>query len=217
MSEIYSPRLIVRGQSVTPEQAGEILLRTNAWWGFSFRDLDWGAALAETIGLELPEHAGRPSEASLAALCRRLRALPLTYLYTARIGTYFIGTRGWCDWDGRIEACSYDLVNYPSRTDLDADWCTIAAAFPYLRLDAQILHRGEVADQWVIGDGTVHRRAPGPLLLAPSQEPRPEERPGGPERSFPIAYLAAAVDRLESARRTRAADQTIPEPLPLAS
>ncbi|GGO62987.1 hypothetical protein [Nonomuraea cavernae] len=159
------PRLLVAGDPVTREQANEILIRTDDWC-MTVNDRAWNAAvtsLAAEYGMPIEPPFGvdievrKASWQAMKAWRKRIGVLQLHYLDNARIGSPWIGgPKGWCDWDGRIGCSTYNIGKWPTVEELTADWEIIAAAFPFLKLHAQVVtHEGEdeVAATWAVMGG----------------------------------------------------------------
>lgn len=157
------PQLQVVGEQVTRAQANEILLRTNQWeYTLSTNDRAWAYDIIDV--LELTRSNDRNSFIpatmhSLDDLNQRLGVLDLSYLSNQRISSAWIGgPHGWCDWDGTIYTASYNIGKWPTVEDVTEDWYTIAEAFPYLNLRAQLLpDEGEQppAVEWTVKNGSV--------------------------------------------------------------
>lgn len=163
------PRLLVTGEPVTPEQANEILVRTDGL-NPCINDRAWERAVKD-----LAEEFGRPPAfdysqldgsnpdawrehyAADEAWKTRMGMLDLHYLGNRRIASsWFGGPHGWCDWDGTIGCSNYNIGKWPSVEEVTEDWQAIAAAFPHLTLHAQLVTdegEGEVAATWAVKDG----------------------------------------------------------------
>lgn len=212
------PRLIVVGEPVTEEQANEILIRTCVPSYLRVNDDEWNDAVARTMGFpageDWPPHTLQGAERTAwftkrwAAQDRRseeLGVIGLEYLFNSRISSTWIGgSHGWCDWDGTIGASVYNIGKWPSTETVTEEWQSIAAAFPYLRLDAQVVEDegdGVIADQWHIADGVAELVEVGEPLPAP---PEPPFFPGvllrDGERGVSIERLRAAVAQVIEGR-----------------
>lgn len=151
------PALLVAGDKVTVKQAAEILLKTQ----LNFPDVSYGTNdRAFTAGCRaifgIPEEPTYPKDGSdkvqkkyhaarnaifdgVTALRAELGILSLRYLQNSQIFSNWIGgPHGWCSWDGRIQACNYNIGKWPSVDEVLADWEEIAAAFPFLKLKCQL-------------------------------------------------------------------------------
>ncbi len=166
------PRLLVVGDPVTEAQADEILIRTNEWRTPFSNDKNW-LATVENIAAEFgrprePQRTGnhdtymaelREHWPQMQAWHDRLGILELAYLGNDRIMSAWIGgPKGWCDWDGTIGCSVFNIGKWPSDDEVTADWQTIAAAFPFLRLTAQCVDEegeGRLAAEWRVEAGRV--------------------------------------------------------------
>jgi len=124
--------LTVTGNPVTREQAAEILIRTNSWYGCN--DRKWEAAVWQSIGLEKETGYGLSYEERKEV---NLGLLTLDYLVNDRIMSCWIGgTKGWCDWNGNIRTRNYNIGKWPTVEEVQIEWEVIAQTFPYLDLRA---------------------------------------------------------------------------------
>jgi hypothetical protein len=165
------PRLIVVGNNVTPDQADQILIRTNYWHSLFSNDKQWQAIVA-TVVAEFgypaePDPSGLRVEGAIWARIeakdrwrKHLGVLDLGYLHNWQImSAWFGGPHGWCNWDGQIGCTTFNIGKWPSENEVTGEWRAIAAAFPYLRLTAQCIEdegEGVVAGTWTVADGTVN-------------------------------------------------------------
>lgn len=165
------PLLLVHGEPVTHEQANEILVRTDGWW-LTSNDRDWVGQVAALVGLELHEH-GFTRYDSVDRFRQSIRVLGLEYLGNRRIVSSWIGgPHGWCDWDGTIGCSTWNIGKWPTVEEVDEEWRTIAAAFPYLNLRAQLVNDEGEADypavEWRILKGEAHLVEPVGMLRSTS-------------------------------------------------
>lgn len=151
------PRLLVVGESVTHEQANEILIRTNNWWYQHTNDHVWNVVVAQSAHL-------KTDDIGYLVVTREFRdeigALNLQYLNNDWIGSSWIGgPKGWCDWSGTVGCSTWNIGKWPSHEEVTEDWKMIAEAFPYLNLRAQLVaNEGEdtePAGEWWIQRGEV--------------------------------------------------------------
>jgi hypothetical protein len=170
------PRLLVAGEPVTREQASDILIRTDNWH-FCTNDQPWEDAV-NTLGEEygMPVHSIRASKPGdylerwreIEARRERMGVLQLHYLRNSRIASSWIGgPHGWCDWDGRIGCSNYNIGKWPTEEAVTEDWQTIADAFPYLNLHAQLVAdegEGELLATWAVKDGKAALVEPAGLI-----------------------------------------------------
>jgi hypothetical protein len=141
---------------VTPEQANEILLRTNGDY-FSTNDSDWESTIADLFGIKLNESGWLMDWRSAAHWYQSIAGLDLSYIKNSRIVSSWIGgPHGWLDWDGRVGCSTWNIGKWPGYDDVTEDWRLIAATFPYLDLHAQLITNegeGDVAGQWRVTGG----------------------------------------------------------------
>ncbi|WP_157253151.1 hypothetical protein [Nonomuraea typhae] len=162
------PRLLVVGETVTREQANEILIRTDGLspcindraWARTVKDLatEFGRPPAYDYSRMGEEPGSRREHYEADQAWRaRMGLLDLHYLGNSRIASSWLGgPHGWCDWTGTISCSNYNIGKWPSAEEVNEDWTTIAKAFPYLSLHAQLITdegEGEVAATWAIKDG----------------------------------------------------------------
>jgi len=159
------PRLIVVGEPVTQEQANEILIRTQSAY-LSTNDTQFAKQVTGVFGC-VNVNSSFLEEATTVAL----GILGLEYLNNSRIVSCWIGgPHGWCDWNGHIGTSNYNIGKWPSLEEVHEEWATIAAAFPYLRLRAQLIGdegEGQVVAQWEIAAGMATSIELEPTPLAP--------------------------------------------------
>lgn len=149
------PRLLVIGEPVEPEQANEILLRTDDWWLMS-NDKAWQETVRAAAGITGADDWQASRDFQL-----RIDALELNFLHNSRIMSSWIGgPKGWCDWDGNIGCSTWNIGKWPSVEEVHKDWTAIAAAFPYLHLRAQLVpNEGGAphpAVEWLVRRGEAH-------------------------------------------------------------
>lgn len=163
------PRLLVAGDPVTEEQANEIILRTTDWW-LNTNDVAWDRTVRALVGLVDPAGPmtlrGRP-------VWLGVHSLNLHYLANHRIASTWVGgPHGWCDWDGTIGCATYNLGKWPDRAAVTEEWRMVAAAFPFLRLRAQLVpdegEAGRAAAEWRVTDGVAEVCEPTGLIVEPA-------------------------------------------------
>lgn len=168
------PAMTVQGDKVTPEQAGEILIRTNGWFG-SCNDKEWERIVWETAGIKVSNGGYGPAWDSVLAFNQRHCVLELEYLRNARIMSSWVGgAKGWCDWEGNIYSTNYNIGKWPYVEEVFEEWKRIAEAFPFLKLRCQ-LWSGETCEdsirpliEFEVKEGTVRTLEPKEALLAPT-------------------------------------------------
>jgi hypothetical protein len=164
----------VTGRSVSPEQADEILVRTAIWALMCSNDKSWERIIAEVAGISVGEYGYYDSE-SLRRFEQRHGVLDLRYLYNERIACAWInGPKGWCDWDGEIGCSTWNIGKWPTVEAVTDDWTTIAEAFPFLTLTAQLVpEEGEAAApavEWSVSDGLVAMNPEPTRILRPVEQ-----------------------------------------------
>ncbi len=212
------PLLLVVGESVTEEQASEILIRTNHWQSLHANDKRWLVQVQQVtadFGYPVePEHVhGGDADDRLAVLkaqweamddwCVKVGVLELEYLLNDRVMSSWIGgPHGWCDWSGRIGTSNYNIGKWPTTEEVTEEWRSIAEAFPYLTLTAQCIEdegAGRLCGEWRVHNGTV-RYIDEPTERIAAQEHLPIGQvlrsvlmPGG-ERGVSLERLRAAFE-----------------------
>lgn len=192
------PALVVVGKPVTKEQAMEILIRTDSLW-ISTNDREWDKMINEYLfDITIEGNGGYDSETP--AILKKLgisndssdnwgkvneykdkclsplNKLRLSYLSNQRIGSSWIGgPHGWCDWNGNIHSCNYNIGKWPEVKDVYEDWVKIAKAFPFLDLTSQLMSHeaGEESEanpviQFRIKGGKVTMTIPKKPIAVPS-------------------------------------------------
>lgn len=149
------PALLVQGEDVTREQAEEINLRTaDPYFGTNHHE--HRRRLYDIMGVCYDEHGiathlqgedqdTLPKPRSWDPVCRagaKIGSLSLEFNYLHNynvVSCHIIGPHGWCSWDGRIHANTFNIGKWPSVEEVQSDWEIIAEAFPYLNLKCQLL------------------------------------------------------------------------------
>lgn len=177
------PALIVRGKSVTKDQAKEIIIRTDSF-EFCSNDREFEGDIHELIygvrsnWINLTDKLQKELNISKDAawdLTKEKKVaygvLDLDYLTNSRIVSSWIGgPKGWCSWDGYIGTNNYNIGKWPSVQAVYNEWVKIAAAFPFLDLKCQLLNAecGEEnlapVVEYVVKDGKVELVEPTELL-----------------------------------------------------
>jgi hypothetical protein len=148
------PALLVKGKSVTAEQAKEIIIRTDGL-SFSTNDREFSSQLNEVVyGVKssrwdltdaIKEQLGITEWNAIwdyqDSKHAEVGVLDITYLNNSQIASSWIGgPHGWCKWDGTIETSNYNIGKWPSVEDVYNDWVIIAEAFPFLNLRSQLMN-----------------------------------------------------------------------------
>lgn len=167
------PRLIVVGPPVTRDQAAEIIVRTDSWM-LSSNDRPWVRQVAEVAGIELDEYH-YASWNAIVPFRRSIGALDLEYMGNDRIMSAYIGgPHGWINWNGAIGASDYNLGKWPRGEEVLADVEKIAAAWPFLRFDMQLIAdegEGAPAINFRVEGGDVEVSKPDGYLASPTEIP----------------------------------------------
>ena len=190
------PGLLVLGDKVTKEQAIEILIRTDGL-NLSSNDSEFDRQLGKIVfGIDCKNSWSRVEEIKklicvddwVAALayedeCRKKvgHIDEIYYLSNSQIVSIWVGgPKGWCDWNGNIRTCNYNIGKWPSVEEVYNEWVIIAKEFPFLNLKAQLLdaeinqddhEEFKVVVEYVIKDGKVEMQdAEWGKLLLPMEE-----------------------------------------------
>lgn len=196
------PLLLVTGEPVTEVQANEILIRTDDWMLMT-NDKSWATTVAEIAGAKLGPHGfGIENDRKFR---QGLGVLDLHYLSNSRIASSWIGgPKGWCDWDGTIGTSNYNLGKWPTVEDVEEDWITIAEAFPFLDLSAQLIpdegEAGYAAVEWRIENGTVESVTPAGFLRRPTDPQLTALFTRHGERGVSPARLRVALQQVKDGR-----------------
>ncbi len=149
------PAMVVSGESVTREQAAEILIRTNSWY-VSTNDREWLKIILDIAGLKHENEDKddclfhiRQDWDDLDRFNNEMGILDLEYLGNSQIASCYIdGPHGWCHWSGSIHANSFNIGKWPKVDTVLEEWKEIAAAFPFLSLWCQ-LYSGETCEEGI--------------------------------------------------------------------
>lgn len=139
------PGLLIIGDSVTKDQAAEILIRTNDWYGFfnnhknNFLLDEIKKIYKETLPVEELISEIKIDE---DIFNNKINKLLLNHLHNDRIDSSWIGgLNGWCNWDGKIFCNNYNIGKYPYVGDVLDDLKLIIKNFPYLNFQLQLLNK----------------------------------------------------------------------------
>jgi hypothetical protein len=147
------PCLVVTGKPVTPDQAFEILVKTDS----NLPDFQYSCN-ARGLSLEYSKIFGYDYSADdskfpwdeLEDLKNRLgKVRGVEYLCNSQIlSSYIGGPHGWLTWDGIVGCNTYNIGKWPSVEDVLNDWVLISAAFPYLELTSWLFN-GESCEEGI--------------------------------------------------------------------
>lgn len=168
------PGLLVHGPDIHPDQAAEIILRTESHYYFSGNDKAWIRALYRLagVGADCAEGYSEESYETKRKLFEELGILDLQYIYNQNIISAWInGPHGWVDWAGRVGCRCYNIGKWPNAGEVLEDWKKIAAEWPFLELTSQLLSMEILEDgpQQVLAEYQIHHGQakavhPGPIL-----------------------------------------------------
>jgi hypothetical protein len=184
------PVVIAVGDTLTREQTNEVMLRTTRWPYLSCNDDAWNDMVVYILGVadKLDESTVKLPNGDVVwdwqyrhELTERfgdgIQALKLFALDNPSIMSHRRGS-GWLDWSGRIRSRYTEGSKWTTVEEVEADWRDIAAAFPFLRLRAQLaagdylndLPAGTVGAEWIVENGTCTRvEEPGKPLIGPER------------------------------------------------
>lgn len=167
------PGLLVKGTSVTREQAAEIILRTDGSYGFSCNEKAWTLQCLKAIGYngKMSDY-GSIQDYDLLCKCETaIGKLELHYVTNSQIASYWIGgPHGWINWDGTIGCNHFNIGKWPSTVDVLEDLRKIAEAWPFLSMVVQLLDKETCEDnpsaviEYVISQGNVTTYLPEKML-----------------------------------------------------
>lgn len=184
------PQMLVVGDPVTPEQAFDIITRTdtafNGCWGNS---RTWGARMAERLrmpanlypyGDDLRKnaphngHTGTDWDA-VAEWKKDWGYVETEYVHNDWVACAYIGgPHGWCAPGGQLQYAD-NVGKWPSVESLYDDWALLAREFPYVRAHVTFMS-GESSE-----DGT---RPVASFLVREGEVVLTEGHLGGLERAF---------------------------------
>jgi hypothetical protein len=145
LSKVVLPRwvaFVVSGDTVTTDQAAEIIIRTDS---FRFGSLQstYVRSLYFSVGHSLKgiKDPFKVTE-EINKMRGSVKSLPLSFLNTDRISSSFVGgVTGWCDWDGTISSKGTNLGKHPDVISVLIELKTIAKAFPFLSMSVQVFNK----------------------------------------------------------------------------
>lgn len=150
------PQMLVTGESVTVDQAKEIIFRTDSFLTDSYdlaggNEKDFTEWYQRQAGLDryiVRDWQDKSPEADEKRrknwkfgdlVKERANFVGTSYVTNDWASCSFIfGPHGWCSPEGRIHFID-NVGKWPSVEDVLEDWQTIAAAFPFLKLHATLM------------------------------------------------------------------------------
>jgi hypothetical protein len=173
------PQMRVSGHSVTPEQASEIIRRTDTFFtGYGGgNDKHWNRFVKGIVKMPLGLDDERRYEpgakvdwqaeyAAEAAWKEAWGCIETEYVHNSWISCAFIGgPHGWCSPMGTIYYRD-NVGKWPSAEDVEKDWRKLSTAFPFLDLEAVLMSgegcedNGEPVIGFIVKDGSVTPKLP---------------------------------------------------------
>ena len=130
------PQAFLRGETLTQEQATEVILRIS---GLHWEAYAKDSRLARALGIARQDHEDAEEFSQLLdKLGESIQEIPLEYLdLPLSLEAVPRHQLGWLDWNGIIH---YDrgLGKWPGPEELYLEWRALAEAFPFLRLYCQV-------------------------------------------------------------------------------
>lgn len=144
------PAMIVQGESVTREQALEIIRRTDGWFlSRNTNDPKFDSELLKLLSMpvEPPYSAGGVRN----GIRQYFDAVDdwlakWGYIYTQYVSNswlssgYIYGPHGWCHPDGTVQFTD-NIGKWPSVGEVAADWRLLVREFPFLNLTATLFDK----------------------------------------------------------------------------
>jgi hypothetical protein len=138
------PGLLVTGESISEEQASEILIRTQRWYLLEY-DISKNSLLYDE--LHKIYVSSFPIEDRISHIPidydiieDKIQRLELSYLHNDRISSSWVGgLHGWCNWDGKIFCNNYNIGKWPKIEEVEEDLKLIAFEFSFLNFTLQLL------------------------------------------------------------------------------
>lgn len=126
------PQMRVWGPSITPEQAREIIIRTDQFWrGYGGNDHDFQRRLCDAVGFPYMDYGDRNMDWRAASdgqerFRESIGYVSTEYVHNGWISNAFIfGPSGWCHPDGTIHFV-HNVGKWPSVREIMDDWAVIA-------------------------------------------------------------------------------------------
>jgi hypothetical protein len=156
------PQFLITGQSVSVEQAKDIILKTDSFfhpttWGGGGNNKHWNEWAYKELGYDALTNLdkelvarGVTQKSHIFDLCddvaKALEQVDTTYLSNSWAScSYIFGPHGWCSPEGNI--CFVDNIGkWPSVEEVYKDLLAIHWAFPYVRLTGTLMDREQCED-----------------------------------------------------------------------
>lgn len=148
------PQMRVWGPAITPQRAAEIIVRTDsffAWNGLGGNNHGFDRGLCHRLGLPYQDYGRSDNWEEIYqawdAFRKEIGFIPTEYVHNGWISNAFIfGPSGWCHPDGTIHFV-HNVGKWPSVQEVLDDWARIAAAWPFLDLDACLMNEESGHDE----------------------------------------------------------------------
>ncbi len=166
------PEMYVTGKSVTPEQAKEILFRTDSSvsrpssYAFGGNDHRFAETCYRSFGwtkmFDLDkQHGFLPSIRAGQVWADKMGMVPTEYINNSFLSTSYIGgPSGWCNPSGQIYSKGHNIGKWPDVEAVVRDWETLLAAFPFIDVQCTLFsgeqcedHSTPVITMTINGDG----------------------------------------------------------------
>lgn len=138
------PQCIMTGESITEEQAMEIIRRTDRFFyhPWVFRQSEqWDRKVLNLTKCPVSQDYADYDKYSedWEDWCSKWRYIPLEYLNNDYISSPMAhGTQGWCHLDGTI-GYFYNIGKWPEVEEVYKDLCTIGENFRFLQLELTLM------------------------------------------------------------------------------
>jgi len=186
------PQMLVTGNTVTIQQAKEIIRRTDSFFGWFGGGNDRAFTRKIKQALRIPltrfDHdsdPGAPKEGELDGYmqavdrwCKIWEWVDTEYVHNSWIQcAYIYGPHGWCHPDGTI-GYTDNVGKWPSCEAVFADWKKLAAAFPFIDIGVTLFdnehgHEGTISPvvSFRVQDGKADTADPAALNVHASHPP----------------------------------------------
>ncbi len=148
------PQMLVWGTPVTPEQAMEIIRRTDTFFtsGYGGNNREFDNRAAAAVGMPYHDY-GSTEKTDFHAFWEAQEkwrtdwgTIDTEYVHNSWVSCAFIGgPHGWCHPDGKLHYTN-NIGKWPDASEVFDDWAKLAAAFPFVDLDAVLMDREEGED-----------------------------------------------------------------------